>query len=203
MPHIHRRLNRRLMWVEAAARGRDSLSTKQLNPHKIRKHRGLYVGHTHQAHASSSRISARTMRRRTDSTFTIFQKLTRLRRMATQLQTEIEHYFAAGATAVGDAAAMDAFLRLRDGLEAGMLRSAEPDPAATTGWRVNAWVKQGILLGFRLGKLAQLGGHDLAFSARCAGRVRCAAGQLPCRRRGLHAAQLCERGRLCGRGHHG
>ena len=45
------------------------------------------------------------------------------------------------------------FLELRSGLESGILRSAEPDSAAPTGWRVNAWVKRGILLGFRLGKL--------------------------------------------------
>jgi len=36
------------------------------------------------------------------------------------------------------------------------LRSAEPDAASPTGWRVNAWVKRGILLGFRLGKLVDM-----------------------------------------------
>ncbi len=35
-------------------------------------------------------------------------------------------------------------------LEAGTARAAEPDPAASGGWRVNPWVKQGILLGFRI-----------------------------------------------------
>jgi 2,3,4,5-tetrahydropyridine-2-carboxylate N-succinyltransferase len=35
-------------------------------------------------------------------------------------------------------------------LEAGAVRAAEPDPAAPGGWRVNAWVKRGILLAFRL-----------------------------------------------------
>lgn len=35
-------------------------------------------------------------------------------------------------------------------LEAGAVRAAEPDPAAPGGWRVNAWVKRGILLGFRI-----------------------------------------------------
>ncbi len=42
---------------------------------------------------------------------------------------------------------------LIEGLEAGTIRSAEPDPCMPTGWRVNAWVKQGILMGFRLGVL--------------------------------------------------
>jgi len=69
------------------------------------------------------------------------------------LESRIEEYFAAGATAVGNADALDAFLELRDALEAGTLRSAEPDAAAPTGWRVNAWVKRGILLGFRIGAL--------------------------------------------------
>lgn len=75
------------------------------------------------------------------------------------LQQAITHFFAQGASAVGDKDAEATFVRLRDALEAGQLRSAEPDPAAPTGWRVNAWVKQGILLGFRLGRLqASAGG---------------------------------------------
>jgi 2,3,4,5-tetrahydropyridine-2-carboxylate N-succinyltransferase len=39
---------------------------------------------------------------------------------------------------------------LVEALEAGSARAAEPDPAAPGGWRVNPWVKQGILLGFRI-----------------------------------------------------
>lgn len=35
-------------------------------------------------------------------------------------------------------------------LEAGTVRAAEPDPDAPGGWRVNTWVKRGILLGFRI-----------------------------------------------------
>ena len=52
---------------------------------------------------------------------------------------------------------MSAFLELRGALEAGTLRSAEPDEASPTGWRVNAWVKRGILLGFRLGQMGAMG----------------------------------------------
>jgi 2,3,4,5-tetrahydropyridine-2-carboxylate N-succinyltransferase len=70
----------------------------------------------------------------------------------TQLQQEIERHFASGAASN---AAMNAFLDLRSALERGEIRSAEPDPSAPTGWRVNAWVKQGILLGFRLGTLTE------------------------------------------------
>jgi 2,3,4,5-tetrahydropyridine-2-carboxylate N-succinyltransferase len=74
------------------------------------------------------------------------------------LEARIERHFAVGVAAVGDAAAMDAFLELRAALEAGTLRSAEPDAAAAIGWRVNAWVKRGILLGFRLGALTEMSG---------------------------------------------
>src|ERR1035441_1109492 len=36
-------------------------------------------------------------------------------------------------------------------LTAGRIRPAGPDAASATGWRVNAWVKKGILVGFRMG----------------------------------------------------
>ncbi|MGP8258986.1 MAG: 2,3,4,5-tetrahydropyridine-2,6-dicarboxylate N-succinyltransferase [Acidobacteriaceae bacterium] len=80
------------------------------------------------------------------------------------LESRIEEFFAAGAAAVGDNGALDAFLELRAELEAGTLRAAEPDAAAPTGWRVNAWVKRGILLGFRIGALTEMsGGGALSF----------------------------------------
>lgn len=44
-----------------------------------------------------------------------------------------------------------AFAALRTKLAQGRVRAAEPDPSSSTGWRVNAWVKQGILVGFRCG----------------------------------------------------
>jgi 2,3,4,5-tetrahydropyridine-2-carboxylate N-succinyltransferase len=57
---------------------------------------------------------------------------------------------AAGAAADRDGVRAS-FARLRAALAAGTVRAAEPDPASPGGWRVNAWVKQGILLGFRFG----------------------------------------------------
>ena len=81
----------------------------------------------------------------------------------TELEQSIDRHFAAGAAAVSDPAAMTAFLSLRDSLERGVLRSAEPDPASPTGWRVNAWVKRGILLGFRLGALEEAAAGALTF----------------------------------------
>ena len=80
------------------------------------------------------------------------------------LQERIEHWFAQGAAAVGNGEAEAAFLELRNALEAGELRSAEPDASLPLGWRVNAWVKRGILLGFRLGALVEMGsGEGLSF----------------------------------------
>ncbi|HEY1649227.1 MAG TPA: 2,3,4,5-tetrahydropyridine-2,6-dicarboxylate N-succinyltransferase [Terracidiphilus sp.] len=80
-----------------------------------------------------------------------------------QLQETIEQYFAAGPSAAGDPQAMGAFLALRAALESGEVRAASPDPEAPTGWRVNAWVKQGILLGFRLGALQEWPVPGLSF----------------------------------------
>jgi 2,3,4,5-tetrahydropyridine-2-carboxylate N-succinyltransferase len=81
----------------------------------------------------------------------------------TTLQADIERFFSAGADAVGDRRALDAFLELRSALSAGRVRAAEPDPGSALGWRVNTWVKKGILLGFRLGSMVQMGGDEFSF----------------------------------------
>ncbi len=81
----------------------------------------------------------------------------------TQLQQAVEQAFATGQAAIGDDNAMNAFLELRTALERGEVRAAAPDSSAPTGWRVNAWVKQGILLGFRLGALADSSAGSLSF----------------------------------------
>jgi 2,3,4,5-tetrahydropyridine-2-carboxylate N-succinyltransferase len=80
-----------------------------------------------------------------------------------ELQLSIERHFAAGSSAIDDSAAMKDFLALRAGLESGELRSASPDPSSQSGWRVNAWVKQGILLGFRLGQLRDFPAGEQTF----------------------------------------
>ncbi|HSD65603.1 MAG TPA: 2,3,4,5-tetrahydropyridine-2,6-dicarboxylate N-succinyltransferase [Vicinamibacteria bacterium] len=71
----------------------------------------------------------------------------------TALRERVERLFAAG-TGADREAARAAFAELRAALSRGEVRAAEPDPASPTGWTVNAWVKQGILLGFRHGDLA-------------------------------------------------
>ncbi len=58
---------------------------------------------------------------------------------------------------------MTDFLALRAALERGEVRAAEPDASSPSGWRVNAWVKQGILLGFRLGALEERSAGALSF----------------------------------------
>jgi 2,3,4,5-tetrahydropyridine-2-carboxylate N-succinyltransferase len=48
------------------------------------------------------------------------------------------------------------FARFKEALNAGAVRAAEPDSSTGTGWRVNAWVKKGILLGFRMGGIVDM-----------------------------------------------
>jgi 2,3,4,5-tetrahydropyridine-2-carboxylate N-succinyltransferase len=71
------------------------------------------------------------------------------------LQAEIETLFADSQNA--DRERVSAlFTQLRSALSRGLVRAAEPDPDAPGGWRVNAWVKQGILLGFRHGRVVDV-----------------------------------------------
>ena len=79
------------------------------------------------------------------------------------LEATIEHYFSLGAAAHGDRSAMDAFIAFREALCVGTIRAAEPDAGHPLGWRVNAWVKRGILLGFRLGDMKEMGGREFSF----------------------------------------
>jgi 2,3,4,5-tetrahydropyridine-2-carboxylate N-succinyltransferase len=72
------------------------------------------------------------------------------------LQQAIEHYFAQ--TPLADrTAAHRVFTEFRKALTRGEIRAAERPAAPGELWRANAWVKQGILLGFRLGELAEMG----------------------------------------------
>ncbi len=78
--------------------------------------------------------------------------------MPETLQQEVER-FAAGIPADGEPQARDAVEQLKAGLNAGTIRAAERDAAGT--WRVNPWVKAGILLGFRLGVVRPIGEEGL------------------------------------------
>jgi hypothetical protein len=48
------------------------------------------------------------------------------------------------------------FYEFKDALNQGRIRAAQPDLSAPSGWRVNGWVKKGILLGFRMGGVVDL-----------------------------------------------
>jgi 2,3,4,5-tetrahydropyridine-2,6-dicarboxylate N-succinyltransferase len=49
------------------------------------------------------------------------------------------------------------FSKFKQALNAGAIRSAEPDATVQpSGWRVNAWVKKGILAGFRMGGIVDM-----------------------------------------------
>ena len=48
------------------------------------------------------------------------------------------------------------FARFKQALNAGEIRAAEPDASQASGWRVNGWVKKGILLGFRIGSIVDM-----------------------------------------------
>ncbi|MBZ5725436.1 MAG: 2,3,4,5-tetrahydropyridine-2,6-dicarboxylate N-succinyltransferase [Acidobacteriia bacterium] len=48
------------------------------------------------------------------------------------------------------------FAGFKAALNEGRVRAAEPCPGTPTGWRVNAWVKKGILLGFRMGGVVDM-----------------------------------------------
>jgi len=71
------------------------------------------------------------------------------------MQAAVEAAFQIPAANLGDSE-QRLFQQFKAALNAGQFRAAEPDPTAPTGWRVNSWVKKGILLGFRLGQIVNM-----------------------------------------------
>jgi len=71
------------------------------------------------------------------------------------LQLTIEQLYAHETDQYGDEY-FRAFDKLKAALNEGRIRAAEPDPGSPTGWKVNAWVKKGILLGFRIGRVVEM-----------------------------------------------
>jgi 2,3,4,5-tetrahydropyridine-2-carboxylate N-succinyltransferase len=70
------------------------------------------------------------------------------------LKTEIARLFALGAEARKEPTALEVFNKFRDALTRGEIRAAEKIDGR---WQANVWVKQGILLGFRLGDMVEMG----------------------------------------------
>jgi len=99
------------------------------------------------------------------------------------LQLRIEGLYAQQAKDYADEY-FRAFDELKAALNAGRVRAAEPDPASLTGWKVNTWVKKGILLGFRIGRVVEMpvaaassppkkvGDEDIAATEATAGELK-------------------------------
>ncbi len=80
---------------------------------------------------------------------------------AVDLAARIDEY---AATPAGETLPTDAEQLVRellDSLERGTVRAAERDDTGT--WNAVPWVKRGILLGFRVGQLVDMGGGALSF----------------------------------------
>ncbi len=137
------------------------------------------------------------------------------------LHAEIERLFDENPSSVHAEAQRSLFQQFKDALNSGEIRAAEPSAASKTGWRVNPWVKKGILLGFRMGAIVDMSidaarqpffdkstypGEDLhrRFGRpHRSGRIEHSRRRVHRQGRHLHAADVHQRGRLCGRRHHG
>jgi 2,3,4,5-tetrahydropyridine-2-carboxylate N-succinyltransferase len=73
------------------------------------------------------------------------------------LQSQIEELYAREAREFGEEY-FRAFDEFKQALNEGRVRAAEPDSTSPTGWKVNTWVKKGILLGFRIGRIIDMPG---------------------------------------------
>jgi 2,3,4,5-tetrahydropyridine-2-carboxylate N-succinyltransferase len=71
------------------------------------------------------------------------------------LRSEIEALFDQPPASYAEAH-FQLFDRFKEALNRGEVRSAEPDAASPGGWRVNQWVKKGILVGFRMGAVVDM-----------------------------------------------
>jgi 2,3,4,5-tetrahydropyridine-2,6-dicarboxylate N-succinyltransferase len=71
------------------------------------------------------------------------------------MQTEIEKLFDEKPSSYNESH-FELFARFKQALNEGRIRSAEPDASQRSGWRVNAWVKKGILLGLRMGNIVDM-----------------------------------------------
>jgi 2,3,4,5-tetrahydropyridine-2,6-dicarboxylate N-succinyltransferase len=71
------------------------------------------------------------------------------------MQTEIESLFDEKPASYSESH-FALFARFKQELNAGRIRSAEPDASSPSGWRVNTWVKKGVLIGFRMGVVVDM-----------------------------------------------
>jgi len=71
------------------------------------------------------------------------------------LQAEIERLFDSCPATYTDRD-FRLFAEFKAALNEGRVRAAKPCPQSPSGWQVNAWVKKGILLGFRMGAIVDM-----------------------------------------------
>ncbi len=133
------------------------------------------------------------------------------------LRSEIERLFALGMDAKKECGALETFQAFREALSQGEMRAAEKRDGR---WQANVWVKEGILLGFRLGAAEETHAGDVftfvdrhTYPVRhfkCEDGVRIVPGGSTVREgaylahgRDLYASDVRQRGRLCGRGDDG
>src|SRR6516165_5239350 len=90
----------------------------------------------------------------------LYSHLKMSRTVTEALKESIERLFDAGAKAHEVPLAHATFERFREALTHGEIRAAEKH---SNEWHVNTWVKQGILVGFRIGTLHEWRGGVLSF----------------------------------------
>jgi len=71
------------------------------------------------------------------------------------LQAEIEKLFDEKPSTYSEEH-FELFQQFKAALNSGDIRAAERDATSASGWRVNGWVKKGILLGFRMGGIVDM-----------------------------------------------
>ncbi|MBI4418614.1 MAG: 2,3,4,5-tetrahydropyridine-2,6-dicarboxylate N-succinyltransferase [Ignavibacteriales bacterium] len=76
------------------------------------------------------------------------------------LKEHIEAFYSQDSKTLDRGAALRAFHELKFFLNGGEIRAANRSPDSPTGWKVNDWVKKGILLGFRLGELTDFSASE-------------------------------------------
>jgi 2,3,4,5-tetrahydropyridine-2-carboxylate N-succinyltransferase len=80
--------------------------------------------------------------------------------MTTQLREQITELVDQSPEAIDKQHARRVFETFIDALDTGRIRAAEQDG---DGWKVNRWVKKGILLGFRLGEITDMSNGAMPF----------------------------------------
>ncbi len=103
------------------------------------------------------------------------------------LRSRIEELFAREAKDYGEEY-FRAFDELKSALNEGRVRAAEPDPSQPVGWRANAWVKKGILLGFRIGRIVEMAAPELSAAGADPSGLRPDSGAAPPIRGGSRTA---------------